>query len=482
MLCIVLSAIDITVVVPAVPAIAADLRGFGHLSWIVSAYLITSTASMPIYAKLSDIFGRRLMLMVAIVLFVATSILCALSQSLVTLIICRAIQGIGGGGLVAISQTVVADVVAPRERGRYQGYMAGSWGAASIFGPILGGWITDYLTWHWIFWMNVPLGIAALFLCNRALKLLKTRRGEPRIDYLGAVLLTGLTTTCLLVMSWGGTEYSWGSAPILGLAGASVLLLGVLFLQERLATDPILPPHLFTKAEITIGILAASLQTAAMLGGTFLLPLYFQLVRGADAASAGTLLVPFLALNSFGAFLSGRLARRLGRVKMIVLGGAAGSTVGFILLATMGPQTGPALSIFYTSLAGLCIGATMPATMVVVQNAADRRDVGAVTGAFLFLRSIGGAFGSTMVGTILVGVYNAHLAGVGATQRIDLASLRGSGTALTQLDPAMLAASRTALNGGFHEAFLACAALTAIAALACAFMRDLPLQSASIRN
>ncbi len=482
MLCIVLSAIDITVVVPAVPAIAADLHGFGHLSWIVSAYLITSTAAMPIYAKLSDIFGRRPLLMAAIVLFVATSILCALSQSLVQLIVCRAIQGIGGGGLVAISQTVVADVVAPRERGRYQGYMAGSWGAASIFGPILGGWITDYLSWHWIFWMNAPIGLAALFLCNRALKLLKTRRNEPRIDYLGAFLLTCLTTTCLLVMSWGGTEYPWASAPILGLAGASVLLLGMLYLQERLSVDPILPPRLLARAEIGLGILAASLETAAMLGGTFLLPLYFQLVRGADASAAGTLLVPFLAVNSFGAYLSGRLARRLGRVKMIVLGGAAGAAIGFVLLATMGTETGSALSIFYTSIAGLCIGATMPATMVIVQNAADRRDVGTVTGAFLFLRSMGGAFGSTLVGALLVGIYNRYLAGVDAAQRIDLGALRGGGTTLTQLDPAVLAASRTALDGGFHGAFLACAGLSAIAALACAFMRDLPLQSSAIRN
>jgi EmrB/QacA subfamily drug resistance transporter len=481
MLCIVLSAVDITVVVPAVPAIAADLHGFGHLSWIVSAYLITSTAAMPIYAKLSDIYGRRRLLMIAIVLFVVTSILCALSQSLVLLIACRAIQGIGGGGLVAVSQTVVADIVAPRERGRYQGYMAGSWGAASIFGPILGGWITDSFSWHWIFWINAPLGIAALFLCNRPLKLLKPQHGKPRIDYAGAALLTAFITACLLVLSWGGAQYAWTSLPILGIAGLAALLLVLLYIRERLAPDPILPPRIFTKAETAFGILAAALATAAMLGGTFLLPLFYQLVGGATAAAAGTLLVPFLALNSFGAFLSGRLARRWGRVKMIVVLGCAGSAAGFLLLATLTAETGSLLSAVYAGICGFFVGSTMPATMVMAQNAADRRDVGVVTGAFLFLRSMGGAFGSTLVGTLLVGIYNGFLTEQGISQRIDLGTLRGSG-ALQQLDPAMLAASRSGLTQGFHGAFLACAILTAIAAVVCAFLRDLPLQSSQVRD
>ncbi|HEX3064221.1 MAG TPA: MDR family MFS transporter [Dongiaceae bacterium] len=481
MLCIVLSAVDITVVVPAVPAIAADLHGFGHLSWIVSAYLITSTAAMPIYAKLSDIYGRRRLLMIAIVLFVATSIFCALSQSLVVLIACRAIQGIGGGGLVAVSQTVVADIVAPRERGRYQGYMAGSWGAASIFGPILGGWITDSLSWHWIFWINAPIGIAALFLCNRPLKLLKPQKGKPRIDYLGAALLTALTTACLLVLSWGGSEYPWMSAPILAIAGLALMLLVLLYIRESLAPDPILPPRILARAEVGFGILTAALATAAMLGGTFLLPLFYQLVGGATAAAAGTLLMPFLGLNSLGAFLSGRLARRLGRVKMIVVVGCVGAAAGFFLLATMTGATGPLLSVVYASVCGFFIGSTMPATMVMAQNAADRRDVGVVTGAFLFLRSMGGAFGSTLVGALLIGIYNGFLAGKGIAQHIDLAALRG-GSALQQPDPAMMAISRSGLTEGFHGAFIACGVMTAIAAVVCAFLRDIPLQSATVRD
>ena len=480
-LCIVLSALDITVVVPAVPAIAADLHGFGHLSWIVSAYLLTATASMPIYAKLSDVYGRRTMLMIAIVLFVATSLFLAMSQSLMVLILFRAIQGIGGGGLVAISQTVVADIVAPRERGRYQGYMAGSWGAASIFGPILGGWITDYLSWHWIFWINLPLGIAALFLCSRPLKLLKIQHGRPRIDFAGAALLTALSTACLLVLSWGGAEYAWTSPVILSTSALAVVLLVMLYLRERLAPDPILPPRIFRRAEVAFGILTAALATAAMLGGTFLLPLFFQLVGGASAASAGSLLVPFLGFNSLGAFLSGRLARRLGRVKLIIVLGCAGSAAGFILLAMMSAGTGLALSSAFAGFCGFFIGSTMPATMVMAQNAAARRDVGVVTGAFLFLRSIGGAFGSTLSGTLLVGIYNGFLAGKGIEQHIDLGALRG-GSALSGLDPAMLEVSRNGLTEGFHGAFAACAVISAIAAIVCAFLRDIPLQSSEARG
>ena len=208
LLCILLAAIDQTVVVPAVPSIAADLNGFSHLSWIVTAYLLTSTVATPIYGKLSDIYGRRALLLPAIVLFVVASMLCGFAQNLMQLIIARALQGLGGAGLMAMAQASIADVVSPRERGRYQGYMAGTWGVASVAGPILGGWMTDYLSWRWIFWINLPIGIAAYLLSSSALKMLVTNKRPARIDYVGSALLAVFTIATLLVMSWGGSEYA----------------------------------------------------------------------------------------------------------------------------------------------------------------------------------------------------------------------------------------------------------------------------------
>jgi EmrB/QacA subfamily drug resistance transporter len=480
LLCILLAAIDQTVVVPAVPAIAADLHGFGHLSWIVSAYLLTSTAATPIYGRLSDIYGRRALLLPAIALFVVASMLCAVSGTLWQLIAFRALQGVGGAGLMAMSQAAIADVVAPRERGRYQAYMAGTWGVASVAGPILGGWVTDDLTWRWIFWINVPIGVGAFVLSDRALKLLKVRPMPARIDYAGAALLTLTVTACLLVMSWGGIEYAWGSPQVLALILASVLLLAALVVRELRAPDPLLPPRLFANSVFTRGVIIASFAAAAMFGGTFLLPLFFQLLHGADAATSGTLVVPFLAANVVGAYIAGQLARKLGRVKVIVLGGLLLSVIGYALLAVLGSGTSHLVAVLDMLVVGFGLGITMPSVLVIVQNAAERRDVGVATGTLLFLRSMGAALGSTLVGTLLAARFAAGLAASGASSAgIDLGALREHAGAQLALSPQVRAAAMAGLSGGFHIAFLACAALAGIGWLTCLGLRDLPLKSSA---
>ncbi len=476
LLCILLAAIDQTVVVPAVPSIAADLNGFDHLSWIVSAYLLTSTAATPIYGKLSDIYGRRALLLPAIVIFVIASMLCGFSQTLVQLILSRALQGLGGAGLMAMAQAAIADVVSPRERGRYQGYMAGTWGVASVAGPILGGWMTDDLSWRWIFWVNLPIGIGAYLLSSSALKLLKVRRQPSRIDYLGAALLSAVVTIGLLVMSWGGSAYAWTSPTILGLGAGLLVLLGVLMGQEKRVDYPMLPPRLFANAVFTRGVIIASLMAGGMFGATFLLPLFFQLIRGADASLSGTLIVPYLAANCLGAFTSGQIARKLGRAKVIIQAGLLASMAGFALLATLGPQTPQILSVSYMLLVGLGIGVCMPSTLVVVQNAAERRDVGTATGALLFLRSMGGAMGSTLVGAVLAGQFAAGIAAKGITTAVDLGALRGGEGARITLPPEVQAAAQDALAGAFHMAFGACTLVMVAAFVACWGLRDLPLR------
>ncbi len=478
LLCILLAALDQTVVIPAVPTIAAELHAFGHLSWIVSAYLLTSTAATPIYGKLSDMYGRRALLLPALALFIVASVLCALSQSLTQLIIFRAMQGLGGAGLMAMAQAAIADVVSPRERGRYQGYMAGTWGIASVAGPVVGGWFTDHISWTFVFWINVPLGLAAMWLCNRALKLLPPRNVRGRIDYIGAALLTGGVTAFLLVLSWGGSEYPWASVPIIGLTAATVVLFGVLVWHERRAPDPILPPRMFREMVFTRGVALSFLTAVGLLGTTFLLPLFFQLIRGADASTSGFMVTPFLLLNVVGAFTGGQIARWLGRTKMIILAGFVLGCVGFAGLAAVTPTTPLALMLLAMAVEGFAIGCCMPCIMVMVQNAADRRDVGTATGAMLFLRSMGGAFGSTLVGALLTGVFAARVTASGYPAGADLGSLKPGGS-LYVLGTAAETAGRLALSVGFSMAFGACLLLFVVGIIIAAGLRDIPLRTVS---
>src|SRR6185312_1018117 len=239
-----LAALDQSIVATALPAIAGELHGLERLSWIVSAYLLTSTASTPIYGKLSDLYGRRVLLQIAIAIFVVASVLCAAAQDMPQLIAARALQGLGGG-LISMAQAVIADVISPRERGRYQGYLSGMWATASVGGPVLGGFFVDYLSWRWVFWINLPVGIAAFILCRRALARLASPRQRRRIDYLGATLLTAGVADLLLVASWGGTTFAWTSATLIGLMAAALPLVGGFMLQELRAAEPIMPPRLF---------------------------------------------------------------------------------------------------------------------------------------------------------------------------------------------------------------------------------------------
>ena len=467
MLCVLLAALDQTVVIPAVPAIANELHAFGHLSWIVSAYLLTSTAATPIVGKLSDNYGRRALLIPSLVVFILASILCALATNLSELIGARALQGLGGAGLMAMAQAAVADVVSPRERGRYQGYMASMWGLASIAGPVVGGYVTDNLSWRYVFWINVPLGIVAILLCDRALRLLPVRSSRLRIDVVGALLLVAAITVWLLVLSWGGSEFAWLSSPILGLAVTGLVLSAVLIWQERRANDPVIPPRLFANATFSRGVAIAFCTAGVMLGTTFLLPLYYQLLHDQAAGGSGVLIIPFLLANVVGAFSGGQIARRLGRTKGIVLTGLSLSLVASAAFALLPATTPELVPMAISAVIGIGVGATLPSVLMQVQNSAGRADVGAATGTLLFIRSMGGAVGTTLVGALLVLAFHAD-------QGVELGNVRER---LAELGASARADLLMSLAGGFQAAFVACAGLLVVALVLSVGMRDEELRS-----
>jgi EmrB/QacA subfamily drug resistance transporter len=475
-LCMLLAALDQTVVIPAVPAIARDLHSYDHLAWLVTAYLLTSTAATPIFGKLSDIHGRRALMTPAIAIFIAASILCALAQSLPQLILFRGLQGIGGGGLFAMAQASIADVVSPRERGRYQGYLAGTWAVASIAGPVIGGYVTDDLSWRWVFWFNLPLGLLAIYLCDRALRLIIVVPRRSRIDGVGAVLLTLGISALLLTLSWGGTAYPWLSAPVLVLGLLGFCLLVALGVQERRVVDPLLPPRLFTNDIFLRGVGVAFFAAFGLFVATFLLPLDFQLLHGFGAEASGLLVMPFLVSSTAGAYSAGLLTRRFGKAKPIILAGLVAAAAGFLLLATTRATT-PALVIMAESVVlGTGIGLCMPTSIVVVQNAVERQDIGSATGALLVLRSMGGAFGSTAAGSLLTLRFHQALRSVGVHHMVNLGSLSQGAAAFAGLPANARHAAVGGLVAGFGMAFLVSALALMAAVLVALGLRDIALR------
>jgi len=470
-----LAALDQTVVVTALPAIAGDLSGLQHLSWIVTAYLLTSTASTPIYGKLSDLYGRRRLIVIGIGIFVLSSAFCALAGSMGQLIVARGLQGIGGGGLISMSQAIIADVIPPRERGKYQVYMSGIWALASVGGPALGGFFVEYLSWRWVFWINLPIGILGLVLCDRTLRRLPARGGYPRIDFLGAAILIPGVVALLLVASWGGVEFPWSSPEILGLAAVGILLLAAFGLQELRALEPLLPPRLLLNPVILTANAIGFVVSAGMFGAAVLLPVFLQLVLGRGPADTGLLMIPLMGGTVLGAYPTGQWMRRTGRYKKAPLLTLTGAVIGFLLLATSGPATPAWLAAIYICIVGVGMGGAMPATLVAAQNAAETRDIGAATASVAFFRSLGGSFGAAILWTILLVVASDRLAAGGAgTANLGATLLQGAGGALS---PAVKATLAPALTKGFDWAFAAGAVIMAVAAALIFTWKEIPLRS-----
>ncbi|MGH8925230.1 MAG: MDR family MFS transporter [Acidimicrobiia bacterium] len=408
-----LAALDQTIVATALPTMVGELGGLEQLSWVVTAYLLASTVTAPLYGKISDLYGRKAVFQAAIILFLAGSILCGLSQNMGQLVAWRGLQGLGAGGLFVMAMTIIGDILSPRERGRYQGYFGAVFALASVAGPLAGGWFVDNVDWRWVFYINVPIGLVALFVTGSALNLPFVRRARP-IDFAGAATLVVSVSALLLAMVWGGNEYEWNSPQIIGLLVTGAVV-GLAFLWwERRAVEPILPPRLFRNRTFALTSASGFIIGLAMFGGIVFLPLFLQVVVGASATNSGLLLVPMMGGIIGSSVIGGRLITRTGRYKIFPVVGSALATLAFFLLSTMGVGTVLATASVYMFVLGVGVGMIMPVLVLAVQNSVDHSDMGVATSSNNFFRSLGGAFGTALLGAVFTGQLATRLAGLGS--------------------------------------------------------------------
>src|SRR5258707_897398 len=414
MLALLIASLDQTIVATALPTVVSDLGGLSQLSWVVTAYLLTSTVSTPLWGKLGDLYGRKRLFQTSIVLFLLGSALCGLSQNLAELIIFRALQGLGGGGIFVLTQAIIADVVPPRQLGRYQGVFGAVFGVSSVAGPLLGGFFVETLSWRWIFYIDLPLGAGALLVLALAL----AASGEPgqhRIDYLGTVLLTVAASSLILLTSLGGSIAPWGSAPIILLAiVASVFTLGFVLVEQR-AVEPVLPLPLFRNAVFSLSSAIGFVVVFALYGATTYLPLFLQVVNGASPASSGLRLLPMILGLLLTSITSGQLISRWGRYKAFPIAGTAVMTLGMFLLSRLSEHTSVLVESLPMAVLGLGVGLVTQVIVMAVQNAVDYRNLGAATSGVIFFRSIGGAFGTAIFGAIFSNQLASHLATLAAS-------------------------------------------------------------------
>lgn len=484
MVTMLLASLDQTIFSTALPTIVGELHGVEHMLWVTTAYILASTIMMPVYGKLGDLIGRKGLFIIAIALFMAGSVIGGLAGDMGWLIVGRAVQGLGGGGLMILSNAIIADVVPARERGKYMGIMGGVFALSSVAGPLLGGWFTESIGWRWAFWMNIPLGILAIASAVAFLRLPKNTNSKPRIDVAGMGLLAIASTCLVLLTTWGGTTYDWNSPIIIGLIVGTVVS-GVAFvLVEKAAAEPIMPLKLFKDRNFNLTTIAGLIIGIAMFGALAYLPTYLQMVTGANATEAGFLMIPMMAALLITSIISGQLVSKTGRYKWLPIAGTVIVGVALVLLSTMTPTLPIWVLCSFLAVMGIGLGMSMQILILIVQNSFPVSQVGTATASNNYFRQIGASLGSAIVGSLFATRLTQLL-----TERMP-AGAQSAGGGTNSLTPAIVkglpAPIRDVIVGSYNDAltpvFLYMVPLLIIAVVLLCFVKEKPLATTIERD
>ncbi|PYC77297.1 EmrB/QacA family drug resistance transporter [Streptomyces tateyamensis] len=480
LLALLLAALDQTIVSTALPTIVSDLGGLEHLSWVVTAYLLASTAATPLWGKLGDMYGRKRFFQASIVIFLVGSALCGLSQNMGELIGFRALQGLGGGGLIVLTQAIVGDLVPPRDRGKYQGLFGAVFGATSVLGPLLGGFFVDQLSWRWVFYINLPIGAVALVAIAVVLHSVEVKR-DHRIDYPGIVLIASVATCFVLMTSLGGVTYGWGSWQIIGLGVLGVVLLAAFVLVERRAEEAVLPPRLFRSRTFSLVAVISFVVGFAMFGALTYLPTFLQVVQGVSPTMSGVHMLPMVLGMLVTSIGSGQVVARTGRYRVFPIAGTAVVTVGLVLLSRLTESTSTTVMSLYFLVFGLGLGLVLQVLVLIVQNSVGYQDLGVATASATFFRSIGASFGVSIFGTVFTTGLKHRLAD--ALHGVQLPSGFSAGTILAdprvvqQLPPSVAHGVLHAYASSIAQVFLYAAPVAAVAFVLALFVQEQPLRA-----
>ncbi|MFI9543256.1 DHA2 family efflux MFS transporter permease subunit [Streptomyces sp. NPDC052016] len=470
-----LAALDQTIVSTALPTIVSDLGGINHLSWVVTAYLLASTAATPLWGKLGDQYGRKRLFQTAIVIFLVGSALCGMARNMPELIAFRAVQGLGGGGLLVLSMAIVGDIVPPRERGRYQGLFGAVFGASSVLGPLLGGLFTEHVSWRWVFYVNLPVGVVALAVIATVLRIPR-KATKHVIDYLGTFLIASVATCLVLVASLGGTTWGWASPQIVGLAVLGVLLAVAFVAVERRAAEPVLPLKLFRVRTFTLAAVISFIVGFAMFGALTYLPTFLQVVQGVSPTMSGVHMLPMVFGMLLSSTTSGQIVSRTGRWKVFPVAGTAVTTLGLLLLHQLDENSPTSETSAYFFVFGLGLGLVMQVLVLIVQNAVSYEDLGVATSGATFFRSIGASFGVAIFGTVFANRLGDELAaafrGVDLPPGVSVGALEADPRIVTDLPAALRPPALHAYATSITDVFLYAAPVALLGFLLAWFLKE----------